>query len=67
MAEYNPRQELMATQKGLLREYEHQLTQDIEKKMAILSCLSQWEQDRERVLWHEVWRDLECENKISAS
>ena len=44
MAEYDPRQELMATQQSLLEEYEHELNREIEENVAILSHLSQCEQ-----------------------
>ena len=44
MAEYDPRQELMAIQQSLLKEYEHQFNKKIEENVAILSHLLQCEQ-----------------------
>ena len=47
MARYEPMLKLMATQQSLLKEYELQLSEEIEENLAILSCLSQDEQDEE--------------------
>ena len=44
MAKYNSRQELMAIQQSLLKDYECQLSLEIEENMAILSHLSQHKQ-----------------------
>ena len=63
MAEYDPRQELMATQQSLLKEYECELNREIEENVAILSCLSQHEQVGEWVPHQEIQQVLEREKK----
>ena len=67
MAEYDPRQELMATQQSLLEEYEHELNREIEENVAILSCLSQSKQVGEWVPHQEIQQALEREKKMHPS
>ena len=61
MAEYDPRQELMATQQSLLKEHEHQLGHEIEKNVPILNHLLQYEKEGEKMPLGEMQKTLACE------
>ena len=63
MVKYDPRQELMAMQQILLKEYEHQLNKEIEENVAILSHLLQQEQVREQVPCQEIKQAIKREKK----
>ena len=59
MAEYDPRQELMASQQSLPGKYEHQFNKQRNwGNVAILSHLSQWEQAAEQVSCREIQKVL---------
>ena len=63
MAEYDPRPELMATHQSLIEEYEHQLNQEIEENVSILSHLSQCKQAGENVPQQEIQQAPEWEKQ----
>ena len=63
MAKYDPWPELIAMQQSLLQEYEHQLNQEIEENMVILSCLWQSKQAGEKVPDREIQQALEREKQ----
>ena len=53
----------MATHQSFLEEYEHQLNQEIEENMAILSHLSQWEHAGEQMPHREIQQALKREKQ----
>ena len=59
MAEYVPRPELMDTQQSLHKQYEHQLSKEIEQNVAVLCHLSQRWQAGERGPHEQIPKGLE--------